>query len=86
MAFLRSLSGSGALAVSAEIMQTHGPDSLIGNIVSTMQGSTETTFYVLALYFGIVQVRNTRYTLWACLAADAAGVLGAVWFCRWLLT
>lgn len=86
MAFLRSLSGSGALAVSAEIMQTHGPDSLIGYIVSTMQGSTETTFYVLALYFGIVQVRNTRYTLWACLAADAAGVLGAVWFCRWLLT
>ncbi len=86
MAFLRSLSGSGALAVSAEIMQTHGPDSLIGNIVSTMQGSTETTFYVLALYFGIVHVRNTRYTLWACLAADLAGVLGSVWFCRWLLT
>ena len=86
MAFLRSLSGSGALAVSAEIMQTHGPDSLIGNIVATMQGSTETTFYVLALYFGVVQVRNTRHTLWACLAADLAGALGAVWFCRWLLT
>ncbi len=86
MAFLRSLSGSGAFGVSAELMNTHGPDSLIGNIVSTMQGSTETTFYVLALYFGAVQVRNGRHTLWACLAADAMGVLASVWFCRWLLT
>lgn len=79
MALLRTLSGSGAYGVSAEIMQTHGPDSLIGTIVSTMQGSTETTFYVLALYFGVVSVRSTRHTLLACLIADTAGALGAVW-------
>ena len=86
MALLRTLSGSGAFAVSAEIMTAHGPDSLIGNIVATMQGSTETTFYVLALYFGAVQVRNGRYALPACLIADLAGALGAVWACRLLLT
>jgi len=86
MALLRTLSGSGAYGVSAEIMQTHGSDSMIGQIVSTMQGSTETTFYVLALYFGVAQVRNGRHALPACLAADVAGALGAVWACRWLLS
>ena len=85
MALLRTLSGSGAYGVSAEIMQTHGADSLIGQIVSTMQGSTETTFYVLALYFGVAQVRNGRHALPACLAADLAGALGAVWACRLIL-
>ena len=85
MALLRTLSGSGAYGVSAEIMQTHGADSLIGQIVSTMQGSTETTFYVLALYFGVAQVRNGRHALPACLMADMAGALGAVWACRLLL-
>ena len=86
MALLRPLSGSGAYGVAAEIMQVHGPDSLVGCIVSTMQGSTETTFYVLAVYFGAVQVRNARHTVAACLTADVAGVLAAVWACRWLLT
>ncbi len=85
MALLRSLSGSGAYAVSAEIMQANGPDSLVGNIVATMQGSTETTFYVLALYFGAAGVTRSRHTLAACLIADAAGALGAVWACRLLL-
>ncbi len=86
MALLRPLSGSGAYAVAAEAMKTYGPDSLIGNIVATMQGSTETTFYVLAVYFGAVGVRNTRYTLIPCLVADVAGLLTSVWVCRWLLT
>lgn len=85
MALLRPLSGSGAFGVSAEIMNTHGPDSMIGNIVSTMQGSTETTFYVLALYFGVAQIKHARHTVAACLLADAAGVLAAVWACRWVL-
>jgi spore maturation protein SpmA len=85
MALLRPLSGSGAYALAAETMKAHGPDSLIGNIVSTMQGSTETTFYVLALYFGVVQVRATRHTLYACLASEVAGMLAAVWTCRLLL-
>ena len=67
MVLLRPLSGSGAYGVAAEIMKAYGPDSLIGTIVSTMQGSSETTFYVLAVYFGAVQVRDTRFTLAPCL-------------------
>jgi len=85
MALLRPLSGSGAYGVAAEIMKTQGPDSLVGQIVSTMQGSTETTFYVLALYYGVVQIKNTRHTIVACLLADTAGILGAVWACRLFL-
>ena len=78
MALLRPLTGSGALAVMSEIMTEHGPDSPIGYLVSTFQGSTETTFYVLAVYFGAVGIRRTRHTLPACLLADAAGILAAV--------
>ncbi len=78
MAILRPLSGSGAFGVMAEIMNTHGPDSLIGYMVSTFQGSTETTFYTLAVYFGAVGIVNTRHTLPACLMADTAGILAAV--------
>ena len=85
MALIRTLSGNGAYAVAAEIMKTHGADSLIGHIVSTMQGSTETTFYVLALYFGVVSVRRIRHTLVACLVADAAGIVAAVWAVHVLL-
>ena len=65
-----------------EIMKTNGPDSLVGLIVSTIQGSTETTFYVLALYYGVVQIRRVRHTLVACLVSEAAGVLGSVWAVR----
>jgi spore maturation protein SpmB len=78
MALLRPLSGSGAYGVMAEIMTEHGPDSFIGYMVSTFQGSTETTFYVLAVYFGAVGVKETRHALPACLLADAAGILAAV--------
>jgi spore maturation protein SpmA len=78
MAILRPLSGSGALGVMTEIMTAHGPDSLIGYMVSTFQGSTETTFYVLAVYFGAVGIKKTRHTLPACLLADVAGILAAV--------
>ena len=78
MAILRPLSGSGAYGVMAEIMTAHGPDSLIGYMVSTFQGSTETTFYVLAVYFGAVGIKTTRHTLPACLLADVAGILAAV--------
>ena len=78
MALLRPLSGSGALGVMSEIMTAHGPDSFIGYMVSTFQGSTETTFYVLAVYFGAVGIKKTRHTLPACLLADVAGILAAV--------
>tara|TARA_B100001123_G_scaffold439904_1_gene577737 strand:- start:235 stop:1542 length:1308 start_codon:yes stop_codon:yes gene_type:complete len=77
MALLRPLSGSGALAVASETMNTHGPDSLVGYMVSTYQGSTETTFYTLAVYFGAIGVKNTRHTVPACLLADITGILAA---------
>jgi spore maturation protein SpmB len=82
MALLRPLSGSGALGVMAEILATHGPDSFVGMVVSTLQGSTETTFYVLTLYAGAGRVRELRHALPACLIGDAAGVLGATAACH----
>ena len=78
MALLRPLTGSGAMGVMTEVMQAHGPDSLIGYMVSTFQGSTETTFYVLAVYFGAVGVKRTRHAVPACLIADVTGILAAV--------
>lgn len=86
MALLRPLSGQGAYGVAAEIMKVHGPDTLVGQIVSTIMGSTETTFYVLALYCGVVNMKRARHTIVACLAADVTGIMMAVWTCRWFLT
>jgi spore maturation protein SpmB len=82
MALIRPLSGSGALAVMTDTMKTHGPDSFIGYLVSVLNGSMETTFYVLAVYFGSVQVRALRHTVLACLAADLAGIIGATAVCH----
>jgi spore maturation protein SpmA len=82
MAFIRPLSGSGALAVVVDTMKTYGPDSFVGFLVCVMNGSMETTFYVLALYFGSVGVRETRHTLIPCLCADLAGIMGALIFSR----
>jgi len=82
MMLLRPLSGSGAFAVMAETVNTYGPDSYVGLLVSTLQGSTETTFYVLAVYLGAVGVRNARHILPACLLGDFAGYVGAVVACR----
>jgi spore maturation protein SpmA len=84
MAIMRPLSGSGSLGVMAEIIATHGADSLIGILVSTFFGSSETTFYVLAVYFGSVNIRNTRHALAAGLLADIAGVIGAVFIVKLL--
>lgn len=82
MALIRPLSGSGALGVMSEILTTHGPDSFIGMLTCTLMGSTETTFYVLAVYFGAAGVVDGRHALLCCLAADVAGFLGAVAACR----
>ncbi len=79
MAFMRPLSGSGSLGIMTELMKVHGPDSLIGIMASTMYGSSETTFYVLAVYFGTVAVKNTRHAVPVGLIADAAGMLAAVY-------
>ncbi|MBP5859128.1 spore maturation protein [Marivibrio halodurans] len=83
MALMRPLSGSGAYGILASIIQDPaiGPDSYAGYLVSTIQGSTETTFYVLAVYFGAVQVRRVRHALPCALMADLAGVAGAVAIC-----
>ena len=81
MALLRPLTGSGAQGVMTEVMTVHGPDSLIGYMVSTFQGSTETTFYVLAVYFGAVQIRRIRHALAAGLTADFVGIAAAVAIC-----
>ena len=82
MAIMRPLSGGGATGIMNDLMLTYGPDSLIGRIASTMMGSTETTFYVLAVYFGAVSIRKTRHAVAAGLLADLAGLLTAVWICN----
>jgi spore maturation protein SpmA len=86
MALMRPLSGSGAYGILAATIQdpSIGPDSYTGYLVSTFQGSTETTFYVLAVYYGAVQVRRIRHTLAAALTADLAGIVGAVIACSYL--
>ena len=86
LALLRPLSGSGAFGITAELIEAHGPDSLVGNIASTMNGSTETTFYVLAVYFGSIGVTKIRHAVPAGLAADSAGVLASCWAVHWLLS
>jgi spore maturation protein SpmA len=82
MALIRPLSGSGALGVMTDAIKAYGPDSFIGYLCSVLNGSTETTFYVLALYFGAVQVKVLRHSLAACIAADFAGPLGAFIACK----
>jgi spore maturation protein SpmA len=86
MAIMRSLSGSGAYGIMASIINDPaiGPDSYVGLLVSTIQGSSETTFYVLAVYCGAVQVRRMRHAVAAGLIADVAAVMAAVLICSWL--
>jgi spore maturation protein B len=82
VALMRPLSGSGALGLVTELMKQHGPDSFIGRVASTMWGSTETTFYVVAVYFGSVGVRRVRHSIAAGLVGDAVGLIMAVIICR----
>ena len=86
MALLRPLSGSGAYGIMASIINdpTVGPDSYTGYLVSTLQGSTETTFYVLAVYFGAIQVKRIRHALAAALTGDLAGIAAAILACSFL--
>ena len=81
MALMRPLSGSGAFGLMSEIVN-QGPDTFLADLVSVIQGSTETTFYVLAVYFGAVGIRRTRHALPAALCADAAGIIAAVLVCN----
>ena len=80
-ALIKPLSGSGARGMMVETMKTLGPDSFAGRLACVIQGSTETTFYVLAVYFGSVGIRKTRHALPCALAADAAGVIASIFVC-----
>jgi spore maturation protein SpmA len=82
-AFMKPLSGSGARAMMIETMNTHGADSFAGRLASIVQGSTETTFYVLAVYFGSVGIRYSRHALACGLIADLAGITAAIGICYW---
>ena len=86
MALMRPLSGSGSLGIMSENLAVYGPDSFLGILVSTFYGSTETTFYVLALYFGAVNIKNTRHALPVGLIADVAGILGALFIVKLLFS
>jgi spore maturation protein SpmB len=81
MALMRPLSGSGAFGLMSEIV-AQSPNSFLADLVSVLQGSTETTFYVLAVYFGAAGVFRTRHALPAALCADAAGIAASVLICH----
>ena len=81
---VRPVSGSAALGVGAELIETYGPDSLVGRTAAVMLGSTETTFYTVAVYFGAAKVAKTRYAIPAALCGDVAGFLAASWAVRLL--
>lgn len=81
---VRPLSGGAALGVTTGLMNHYGPDSFIGRLASTLQGSTDTTFYVITLYFGSIAVRKTRYALTVALIGDLAGFIASVVVCHLL--
>lgn len=84
LGIMRSLSGSGSFGLLADLVKEHGPDSLTAKIGATMYGSSETTFYVLAVYFGSVGIKKIRYALIAGLIADVVGILSSVYICQLL--
>jgi spore maturation protein B len=80
LAFTRPLTGSGSRALLVELFQTQGPDGFLGNTATILMGSSETTFYILAIYYGSVQIKKIRHTLAACLLADVIGIFIALFF------
>ena len=78
IALIRPISGSASLAILNNIYELYGPDSFVGLLSSIMQGSTDTTFYVLTLYFGSVGIRKIRYAMWAGLFADFVGIVSSI--------
>ena len=84
LAILRSLTGSGSLAFTTDLIKTSGADSLLARTAATMYGSSETTFYVLAVYFGSVGVRRTRHAVPAALIGDIVAAVAAVAVCGWM--
>lgn len=82
LALLRPISGSASMAVAVDIMQNYGVDTLTGLITSTIMGSTETTFYTIAIYTSCVGIKKTRWILLAALSADIAGIVASTVICR----
>jgi spore maturation protein SpmB len=80
-ALIKPLSGSGARGMMIDTMTTFGPDSFPGRLACILQGSSDTTFYVIAVYFGAVSVRNTRYAVGAMLLADLVGIITSILLC-----
>lgn len=83
--FIRPISGSGALAVGSEIMDSYGVDSYVGRVAAVMLGSSETTFYTVAVYYGAAGITKTRYTIPAALCADVVMFLASAFFVRLLM-
>jgi spore maturation protein B len=84
LAIMRTLSGSGSLAFTTDLIKRYGPDSLIGRQAATMYGSSETLFYVLAVYFGAIGVKRTRHAIPSGLIGDLVAAIVAVTVCAWL--
>lgn len=78
LAVMRPISGTGALAITTDLISTHGPDSFIGRLASTMQGSTDTTLYILTVYFGAVGIKKMGDSLKVGLLADAVGIIASI--------
>jgi len=78
MAIMRPISGSASLAILNDIFLNYGPDSLIGTVASIIQGSTDTTFYVLTLYFGSIGIKKIKYAMWAGLFSDLTLIITAI--------
>jgi spore maturation protein B len=85
LALMRPISGSGSLSIFEHIMKTYGADSFIGRVASVMQGSTETTFYTIAIYYGSVNIKKTRHTIPAALSAEFVGFVMSVLAVKLLL-
>jgi spore maturation protein B len=84
LAIMRPLSGSGSLGIVTDLVKTHGPDSFLGRLAASAYGSTETTFYVLAVYFGSIGIKKARHAIISGLVADIVSLIAAVIICRFL--
>jgi spore maturation protein B len=78
MAIIRPISGTASLALMNDVFTQYGVDSFLGRLASTIQGSTDTTIYILTLYFGFVGIKKIRYAMWVGLAADLIGVIASI--------
>ena len=82
LAIMRPISGTGSLGITTELLNTFGPDSMVGRMASTILGSTDTTFYIITVYFGAVGVFKPRYSLFVGLLGDITGFFGSIYFCK----